>query len=371
MKTSKQLLELVKAGLWSDYTPSANLFDPQTDWESIYTLAKAQTVTGIAYDGIEKLPHDIRPPRATFLAWFAYVNRIAQTNLIINAKVKEIFNLYTTNSLRPVLLKGASIASQYPIPLRRECGDIDILLTPDEAIIADKLLSEKYGVAPHKEGDEGDKHSLFIVDGVVVENHCEMCSFDSQSLRKEFNDRLHRWFVDEPLYRHQFINGVGVAAVPEAFNTQFLYIHLMRHFIGGGVGLRQLCDLAIALSRAGLSEKSVFVPKKSYQIIERTLVRHLGLEPQCAIYNNSKLNKKSDKVIEYIIAEGNFGIEAKRTIFNGDKSDSTKGRIRLSISRVRRYISLYTIFPHEVMSSLSNSIPRGARLIIKSLRGDQ
>ena len=122
----KAFFSLLRAGLWPNHQPDAALFGGQTDWNEIFILSMQQTVTGLVWDGMAKLPSELQPPKAFKLKWYSYVLKIEQGNEQINGSVADIIPAYQQSGLHPVLLKGAGLAVLYHNPLHRWAGDMDI-----------------------------------------------------------------------------------------------------------------------------------------------------------------------------------------------------------------------------------------------------
>ncbi|MFI3303747.1 MAG: nucleotidyltransferase family protein [Rikenellaceae bacterium] len=341
----KQFFELLKGGLWRDYTPRLEVFDNSTDWKQIFELAKIQTVAGVVWDGVEKLPQSIRPPRTITILWYGYVARLAQSNMVINQTVKELFELLESHSLHPILMKGASVAALYPDPMKRGCGDIDLFLGEVEHNAANEIIQKRYNI------DLGGKrqayhHHHYEIEGIEVENHKYLNSNEEFYGKSQFNKRLSEWYPHNPQYID--IEGYKVAVVPDKFNTQFLYHHIMRHFIDGeGVGLRQLCDLAIAMSCTKLSENDIIVKRRSWQIIERLLVRYLGLDPQFTVYNNTKFDAMADLVMRLVLEGGNFGFEREDEVLNNTPTKYVDRKIYSFKVHFDRFWLLLRPFPSE------------------------
>ena len=57
------LFALVRAGLWGRYDEAmASVFPLSSEeWERVFTIARQQTVTGIAFRGLDLLPEDMLP----------------------------------------------------------------------------------------------------------------------------------------------------------------------------------------------------------------------------------------------------------------------------------------------------------------------
>lgn len=365
---NRDFFELLKGGLWVDYTPNSDFFSDSTDWSAIFELAKMQTVAALVWDGVERLPSELRPARKIALSWYGYVVRVAQSNELVNSRVAEIFTLYESNSLRPVLMKGASVATLYPNPFRRGCGDIDIYLGREQQLRADELLRQSYSRDELKEIKEAEQHSHFEIKGVSIENHILLNRFDSKGEKRVVERAMSGWYPDRPKYID--IDGVRVATIPDSFNAQYLYLHLMRHFMYGGIGLRQLCDLAIQLSHVEIDRRELFVNVGSWQVIERLLVRHLGLDPKHALFNRTDIDSKVDKILEYVIKEGNFGEEQNRLFVEGKRDLGFFSRKYYILKGLfGRYLPMMTIFPRESLRSLWITLKDISLYAIKRLFG--
>ena len=116
------------------HTPTAE------EWRELYTLAKKQTMVGIAFCGVEKLPVEQRPQRVMLLQWCTAAERIKSLNEEMDRKTLAVANKFLEEGFPGVVLKGQGIAKLYqlsnyedgphPSPLQRERG----LGLPDEVL---------------------------------------------------------------------------------------------------------------------------------------------------------------------------------------------------------------------------------------------
>ena len=60
------------------------------EWIEIYQLAKQQTLVGILFAAIVKLPSEQRPPKTLLMQWFAYAENIRNKNIQVNADAVKI-----------------------------------------------------------------------------------------------------------------------------------------------------------------------------------------------------------------------------------------------------------------------------------------
>lgn len=153
----------------------------RVDWDFLMDLSSSQGILAWIYDGICKLPIGQQPSRQKRINWALSAQEIWHSH----AKQKEVLSYITNrcheNNIRLLLLKGIGLSLLYPKPESRPSGDIDIYLYGDY----DKgnlLFSESEII-------EGSKHSEFVCQGVVVENHRTVINISSKKMRR-INDYL-------------------------------------------------------------------------------------------------------------------------------------------------------------------------------------
>ena len=306
----QQFFSLLRAGLWESHIPDTSLFRGDVNWIAIYKLSQEQTVVAVVWDGIEKLPLELRPDKALSFKWYGYIVRNEQTNRAINNKVAEIFELYKSAGLHPILLKGAGIASLYRNPLRRGCGDIDIYVGGDEECkIANELVVDKLnGINLNALGREHthDYHTaLKLPDGLTIENHTKITSHFTTSISRRFNSQLNSWYPDGAGYAD--IAGHKIEVPSSAFNTQYVFIHMYRHFFSVGVGLRQMCDWATAINHLDNQSIELVGYKRGWQVMAGFLVEYLGVDSAKIPHYKGVNSKKNRIVLDLVLEGGNFG----------------------------------------------------------------
>lgn len=229
--------ELLRRGL-DGREPDGVLFRGLTaaDWEAVYGMAKRQTVCGICYDSLCRLPDALLPPGALLPRWVARVNAIENSNVRMRRAVTELVSLFRDAGLHPVVQKGLSVARFYPDPDARESGDIDLWLTGDEMRKAVDVLDRMgCGRTPHPDASVSCDYR-----GFVVEFHPRLINVS----RPKASRRLDA-------YARELCKGAGygrgdIPSPPPVLELLLLDIHIMRHAFGNGIGLRQICDYVLA-----------------------------------------------------------------------------------------------------------------------------
>lgn len=238
-------------------------------WRELYEEARRQTLTGVLFAAVERLPGRQRPPRTVLLPWYADTLQLETLNrqsdhiaVAITRRLKEL-------GLRSVLLKGQGVARLYPKPTQRTPGDADIWVEGPRVEVLSRLA--RVGKVGHITYHHADWW-------LNADTEAEIHSRPTWMYSPRLNARLQRWFTAESA--RQFggkiltiasagNETVGTVVVPTAaFNLVFLLVHLLRHTFTEGVGLRQLMDYYYTLT----------LPLSDTQREEAlTMIKQLGL----------------------------------------------------------------------------------------------
>lgn len=314
--TLKQFFELLRAGLWSRPADVAAFHQVDTDWSGIYHLARRQAVLGVVYDGVGTLPPILHPPRPLYLQWVAQVARIEEANRHLDQVAAGLCSAYLEAGIAAVLLKGQGVALNYPEPAHRQPGDIDLFVGDANYARANNLLESMGG---HRHPGGTYKHTSFDYRGVEIENHRIVAM-----LRNPVSDRRFRRISGHILQQAAvaWLPGAGEVRVPPpTINPLFLIVHIVTHFISGGVGLRQLCDWArtVHTCAAGIdrNELNKLLRKTRYRrpvgAFAAIAVDYLGLpqeESPVLLTENDRRYTRS--LMEDILQMGNFGQHNER-----------------------------------------------------------
>ena len=293
-KTLQALFALLQAGLWGRFDEAAASAFPLSagEWERVFTLARQQTVTGIAFRGLDFLPEEAAPPMGIMAKWMAHADRIEQSNRVMNETVAKLYGHFASAGVEAVLQKGQGVAAMYPEPLLRECGDIDLYF-PGHDGISDPLAGIDGAVRERQPDDSWS----YVVDGIIVEHHTDL--LDIQSPRaKRYVKRL----IEEKGFE-KVVTGDGVEVLVPApeVNLLLLSSHILKHAFGVGIGLRQFCDYVVARRyyEGRVNEEEM-----------REIWRMTGLEKWQGLLEGF-LVKKTGVLLDIVLKGGNFGVYSK------------------------------------------------------------
>lgn len=299
------------------------------EWSLLYSLASKLSVVGIAYAGICMLPKDRQPPLDLAFQWASEAEAIRGHNRIVNQEAAKLTEIFKEQGRRSAILKGAANARLYPDAFIRQAGDIDIWVEGGrESVVA--LLQELGMIPPEIRGPfffargkcreelyaEAKKrlnvcghhvHLAQPVNGVHVEVHFKPSSGNQNPFT---NKRLMR-FLDSEIDKMELVPE-GFCVPPLRFALAMQLSHIQRHFISGGIGLKQITDYYILLNRASDDDRREIAERlKSFGHLRVAkalmwVLRHIyGLESERMLCEPDE--GLGQQMLAKILAGGNFG----------------------------------------------------------------
>lgn len=256
----KELFDLLKLSLWSRSVSSLQQLDGEEEvvaeqlrnfsWNALFRLAKEQCVIGLTADVLASCKGKIGVPGDVLLIWIGLAMKLEQHNLKMNRMVISLYGKLRSLGLHPVLMKGQAFAQNYPNPLHRVCGDIDLYFKQQDDCKKAIEWAIRVGGYAHQGNESAWEHKHFAVDlkGFEVELHYQMCRFENHRLQKRLQNIIdHEFAVNEPYYVR--IEGEEIETVPPTLSVLHQLMHITRHLLEAGVGIRQICDLAVYVDR--------------------------------------------------------------------------------------------------------------------------
>ena len=315
------------------------------EWKELFMESQRQTVVGIAFEGMQKLPKQQYPPKDILYQWISACEQIKQRNILLNQRVVEVSKVFAEAGFRTCILKGQGNALMYPNPLSRTPGDIDVWVDGTREEITSFVRSQ----VPNAYGQY--QHIDFpVFKDVEVEVHFK----PSRQNNPVYNRRLQRFYIQckDAQFRNvcRELDGQGGVCIPEnGFNLVFQLSHIMNHFFVEGVGLRQLMDYYYLLHREFSDREQ---EKFQYK------VRRLGMRKFAAslMWVMKEVFKMEDRFIlvepyekggrlllDEVTATGNFGHHDVRYQFR------KRGVLARVLTDLYRDMKMANVFPAEVV----------------------
>ena len=224
--------ELILISLGKHNKFSRRLTD--ADWASLYVEAQRQSLVGVLLTGVEKAIASGENKPNILMAWIAKGLALENRNRLLNARCKEITDVFNDLGLRSCVLKGQGVAMLYPNPLRRQCGDIDLWVEGNRDDIY-KTLKARWKV-----GETVIHHAeVEIFKDTPTEIHFVPSFTYSPFLYRRYKRFFKRW-ADRQF--DNYMESVGFACPTTDFNAVYSLMHIFHHVLHEGIGLRQLLD---------------------------------------------------------------------------------------------------------------------------------
>ena len=303
----KVLLSLVRNAL--QFT-NDNIVNPEwdnADWNVVEKLAQEQGVLWMLYLGARS--KTISVPADRLKAWRASFHAGVIRNDQINAVQNELLSWLEQANIDAVVIKGISCSRYYPYPIARTLGDIDILVDYESIEqIGEYLISKGYRAA---ECEHGFHVGYYGMDAVIEVHHSlteTPMSVGGENVKEALAHFLenHQKFVFE---------GVSIPVLSNSHQALMLLLHMERHMMEGGIGLRQLCDWACFVNGAqsndwqseiiGLLQRcGLLVYAK---VLTKVCVKYLGLPDDNLAWCNDVSDEMTKEMIGEVFRGGDMG----------------------------------------------------------------
>ena len=335
----KAFIALLQAGLWEKEVR----LEPygKVDYQEVMRLAEEQSVVGLITAGMEKVV-DKTVPKVDLLQFIGQTLQIEEQNKAMNYFIGVVVDAMRKEKIHTTLIKGQGVAQCYERPLWRTSGDVDFFLDEENYEEAKVFFAKMCSsIEPEK---EDTKHIGFTVDPWLVELHATM-HFGLSKRVDRVIDEVRKSIFQLGGIRTWRNEGTDVF-LPEADNDIIIvFTHFLGHFLFGGVGLKQMCDVCrlvwtyrdrikIWLLKQRLNEAGLM---SEWKVFAAVAVDWLGMPAEAMpFYDSSKgYKRKARRAMAKMMKDGNMG---------HNQEDGSGGLKKLA-RRFKEYLQLTMIFP--------------------------
>lgn len=233
-KEQSYFLRIISDHIKGDVTkPEADL-----NWSIILEYAKNHQLNSIVYYQCKSfIPAEYKAAlnKQYSSAVFYYTNRVMC--------MKKIEQEFSKHGIAFFTVKGLDAAAYYPQPALRTMGDSDIVVHLSDKEKAGKLLLDM--------GFENQSHGgfewVYFKNDLEFELHHDLL-YDQPSNPSE----LTEYFKGAWDFTKQGNNTLK-SSLDSSFHFLYLLVHLRKHFVYCGVGIRQFVDLVVMCQKADLN----------------------------------------------------------------------------------------------------------------------
>lgn len=311
-KIHQAFFSLLWIGLWKNSSESFPKFQlNELEWEKLYALSIQQAVEGVIFHGLSSLPQNLLPSKSLLLKWTVRVDHIERYNKSIQNSTKKLGKLFNQHQIPFFLLKGYSLGRLYETPGLRCSGDIDLYFPEKKHFNAANQLIKNKNIIVEK---GSLKSSFYTLNNTVIEHHSKLfdilnpfCNHFLNQLIKTENKNTVLLNFDE----------VPIPTISNVLTHIQTNAHILKHYLGYGIGIRQFCDLARLYyhTQRSVDSKQLIEIYKKLKIynwvndVNQFLITYLGLLPEYLPFElDMHANKNIDWLYQDILQAGNFGL---------------------------------------------------------------
>lgn len=208
------------------------------NWNELVEECQQHQISSLVYSGIPKkslknIDNDIleKWKRETFMSGAYQINHIKQ--------ISGVLSIFNTNNIPVIALKGLVVRDLYPKSELRTMGDADILVHEKDL---DKVSSILTGIG-YVEHSRNAFHIEFCKENSYIEVHWTLANETMFDGIAEFKNELWERAIE--------VNVGDSTALSMCDEDLLLHlcIHMAKHFINGGFGIRQVCDVMLVVEQ--------------------------------------------------------------------------------------------------------------------------
>lgn len=312
------------------------------EWEELYAAVGKHNLLGVTFPAIDALHDTVDVPLGVYSRWAMATEKIEARNRYQRESCAKLYKGFMDHGFRSCVLKGQAAGALYPDPALRQGGDIDIWVEGERQTIVDFLRAS------------------FSVQKVVY-HHCDVKMIKGIGVEVHFtpswmnafcaNKRLQRWFSshsDEQF--SNFSESLGFSVPTLHFNAVYFLIHIYRHVLEEGIGLRQLLDYYYLLEHLSDTDRAAVLEDLKYLKLRKFAAAVMYVLKEVFMLDDSCLLMPPDPalgsfLLDEILQSGNFGKDDPR---NAHKKG--EGIIAHTLRKLRRNLRFLFYFPSEVIS---------------------
>lgn len=243
----------------------------------------------------------------------------ALINSAMDKEMEKITSCFSKQDIEHVVMKGFYLKSFYPNPNLRVMGDVDILIQPSKIKQVSKYMKELGFKLISK-----DSH------------HWEFC-------KGKMHVEIHHSLVgnESPYYKcfsHPFDNVEKLAGSTYFFqpnyHLKFVLAHYAKHlYVGGGAGIRPLCDVYVILNSFDIDFKKLEEDLKELHLFDfwQTILTALFV-----IFDYQKIsfvkNEHINDFLQFTLDSGIHGFALENNQFQ-HQVVARGGKIKIIFSR--------------------------------------
>lgn len=319
-----------------DHVPS------EEEWSDVVKSSKKQSLVGVCCSGMMRLPKEQMPGMGIKVRMGFLADSIRERNTLINSRIVQLNGWLNDMGLDTCLLKGQGMARLYPDSGMRTPGDIDMWVNADVRT-AIRNIRARWRV-----GRVFYHHTEIrpFEDKIAVEIHFTPTWMNSFPADR----RLQNFFMRcafEQFGRNECDDGFVICSV--GFDCVFSAVHILRHLLAEGIGMKQILDYYFILLNSSEDERQMAFKMLHSLKLDRFIGALMYVEKSLFLLDDTYLLCPPDSLwgtffLNEIFIAGNFGQYDSRYKYN-----SNDRLLKRAVSRMSRLVRYFGIAPTEVL----------------------
>lgn len=218
--------------------------------EELSQMAAIHKMTAAVYEQIRQETIFTKPEYASLVnAFKAYTIREVMLQTQRTDGFLRIYQSICDQGVRPLVVKGLICRNLYEKSDYRVSGDEDILVCKEDFAVCDQIFLENGFQREAVDPQHLPQEIPYINprNGVYIEMHFELFAEESGAyghLNKEFAAAFETCMCEQ-------IQGKSVWTLNPTLHLFYLICHSLKHFLHGGFGIRQVCDMVMMAEHYG------------------------------------------------------------------------------------------------------------------------
>ena len=302
--------------------------NPDMELSGLYSFCNFHSITSMTAMALEMLWKELPPQEPeTMKPWKQAKEKAIRKNILLNAERETILGHLEQLGCWHMPLKGSLLQHDYPKFGMRQMSDNDILY--DEAfqqavydyMTASGYEAVHYGKGNHDEYVRKPVYNMEMHKALFMASHVPALSDYYRDVRR--------------LMKKDEGNRFGYHLSPEDFYV-YLIAHAYKHYLYGGIGIRNLLDVYVYVTRHGDSLDWDYIFR------ELRCFGAEGFEAECRLLGqkllsrpcrNPELNEREQQLLDLYFTAGTYGTQEK-AVRNQVESSGKAGKLRYLLNRL-------------------------------------
>ncbi len=262
-----------------------------SNWEEIYRISEEQNISNLTFYGIEKLNNKI--DEYLYDRWLQDREEYIINDIKQQEEGKLIIRKLNENNIDHAISKGYLIKDIYPTTDMRTMGDIDFLIKPkDRKKVKDIMESLGFDTAKFNKNNE-----------------------DIYTKKPIYEVEIHTQLLEKNSIYYQYYKNIWDKLILKDKNTYifsledfyiFMIVHFAKHYLYAGAGIRNIIDIYLYNKKYDNDLNKQYI-KNELKELELEEFEQDILNLIDSIFNDNRINKKTEEMINTIFTSGIYG----------------------------------------------------------------